>query len=118
MSGLTLKLRQTPEERIMASGLSANLLIGKTAREVASLPLSPSLPLSAKEAAPEGEMTIGDWFRVQGGGSGSEDQCVKIEGYFVFLALNIQRIRHQFVFVHHTGRQQAYFGSTTSPRAL
>ena len=34
--------------------------------------------------------------------------------YFVLLALNIQRIQHQFVFVRHTGRQQAYFGSTTS----
>ena len=31
--------------------------------------------------------------------------------YFVLL-------QHQFVFVRHTGRQQAYFGSTTSPRAL
>ena len=26
--------------------------------------------------------------------------------YFVFYALNIQRIQHQVVFVRHTGRQQ------------
>ena len=73
MSGLKLTLKKSPTRRLIADGLSADRLLGRSVREVEFTKLSwvePSLDTGS---------TIGDWFRVETT-SPATTTCVCIEG--------------------------------------